>query len=628
MTEMDGKSMDLKKDNIKKLKQLFPEIVTENKIDYEKFQMVLGEEVETQSERFNFTWAGKTEALKISQIPSQSTLLPCKQDSKEWNNTENLYIEGDNLEILKLLQKSYFEKIKVIYIDPPYNTGNDFVYKDNFKDSLDNYKKITGQIDTDGNMNTTNTESNGRYHSDWLNMMYPRLKLARNLLTDDGVIFISIDDNEQSNLKKMSDEIFGENNFVSTVIWQRAYSPVNLKKHFSVNHDYILAYAKNMSLLECNGLKRSEVANDRYANLDNDYRGKWTSSDLSVGPAIADKVYEIVTPSGRKILPPSGYCWRLSRNRFDDFVKDNRIWFGKSGNNTPRIKRFLNEVKDGITPLTIWEYKEVGHSQSAKQDLKKLFDGKSYFDYPKSVPLIKRILELYTKGDSIILDFFSGSATTAHSVMQLNTEDNGRRKFLMVQLPENLQEKSEAYQNGYKNICEIGKERIRRAGKMIEDEIKEKNSGDLFKEEFKKLDTGFKVFKLDTSNIKKWNPNLDKDDLDLIDNLNNIKPDRTKEDLLYEIIIKMGLELTYPIEEITIGENKIFSVAFGNLMICLDDVINIEVADEMVKQFNKLSPDTWKVVFFDNGFVSDNDKTNAKEILKCAGLSEENFTTI
>lgn len=431
-----------------------------------------------------FTWYGKENAIIESMTPSTGTLRPDKKSSKNWDDTENLYIEGDNLEVLKLLQKSYFGKVKMIYIDPPYNTGNDFIYPDNFKDNITNYKKVTSQT------TKANPETNGRYHTDWLNMMYPRLKLARNLLTNDGVIFISIDDSEVENLKKISNEIFGENNFIANIVWERAYSPVNLKKHFSENHDFVLCYSKNIDLCKCNGLKRDEDANSRYKNLDNDPRGKWKSSDLSVGPMIKEKVYEITTPSGRKVMPPKGYCWRLSKERFQEYIDDNRIWFGEDGNNVPSIKRFLSEVKTTVTPMTIWKYTEVGHSQSATQKLKNLFDDKSCFNYPKPVDLIKRMIELYSDDESIILDFFSGSATTSHSIMQLNFEDKGLRKFIMVQLPEKIDEKSEAYKAGYKNICEIGKERIRRAGDKIVSENKDK-------EGIEKLDIGFKVFKLE-----------------------------------------------------------------------------------------------------------------------------------
>ncbi len=617
ITTLDGKTPDIAKENIQKLKQLFPEVFTEGKIDFEKLQQVLGEYVEDSNERYNFTWNGKGRALRLSQTPSLGTLRPCKEESKDWDTTGNLYIEGDNLEVLKLLQKSYYGKVKMIYIDPPYNTGKDFVYKDDFHDSLENYKKITGQVDDSGNALSTNTEASGRYHTDWLNMMYPRLRLARNLLTDDGVIFISIDDNEVHNLRKICDEVFGEDNFVAQVIWERAYAPVNLKKHFSECHDYILCYAKNIDLLNCNGLPRDEKVDSRYRNPDNDPRGVWQSDNLTVGPAIPEKVYEIVTPNGRKIMPPSGRCWLYTKDKLMEMIADNRIWFGEDGGNVPRVKRFLSEVKQGLTPMTIWKYTEVGHSQDAAQKLKALFDGKDYFDYPKSIDLIKRCLQLYTERGSLVLDFFSGSATTAHAVMQLNAEDGGNRKFIMVQLPEPTDEDSEAYKAGYMNICEIGKERISRAGEKIKEEIGL---------EAQNLDIGFKVFKLDTSNIRKWQPDYDNLEQSLLEYVDNYVEGRTELDVVYEIMFKYGLDLTYPVDEFIIAQKKVYSIGFGMLMICLDDEITTEIAKGILEKIKELSPESSRVVFKDNGFKTDSNKTNIKEILKCGGIEE--FITI
>lgn len=619
ITTLDGKTPDIAKENIQKLKQLFPEVFTESKVDFEKLQQVLGEYVEDSNERYNFTWNGKGRALRLSQTPSLGTLRPCKEESKDWDTTGNLYIEGDNLEVLKLLQKSYYGKVKMIYIDPPYNTGKDFVYKDDFHDSLENYKRITGQVDGDGKALSTNTETSGRYHTDWLNMMYPRLRLARNLLADDGVIFISIDDNEVHNLRKICDEVFGEDNFVAQVIWERAYAPVNLKKHFSECHDYILCYAKNIDLLNCNGLPRDEKVDSRYRNPDNDPRGVWQSDNLTVGPAIPEKVYEIVTPNGRKIMPPSGRCWLYTKDKLMEMIADNRIWFGEDGGNVPRVKRFLSEVKQGLTPMTIWKYTEVGHSQDAAQKLKALFDGKDYFDYPKSIDLIKRCLQLYTERGSLVLDFFSGSATTAHAVMQLNAEDGGNRKFIMVQLPEPTDEDSEAYKAGYMNICEIAKERIRRAGEKIKEENKNK-------ENIENLDIGFKVFKLDTSNIRKWQPDYDNLEQSLLEYVDNYVEGRTELDVVYEVMLKYGLDLTYPVEEFTIAQKKVYSIGFGMLMICLDDEITTEVPRGILAKIKELSPESSRVVFKDNGFKTDSNKTNIKEILKSGGIEE--FITI
>ena len=615
--------MDLIAENIAQLKALFPEAVTEGKIDFEVLKNLLGGEIEKRQEYYKFTWNGKEAARAYARIPSMGTLRPCVEESSGKDGTpgkfdsENLYIEGDNLEVLKLLQGPYHKKVKMIYIDPPYNTGKDFVYPDNFRDSIGNYKALTGQTDADGASTRANPETSGRYHTDWLNMMYPRLILARNLLADDGVIFISIDDSEIANLRKVADDVFGEENFLADVIWERAYSPISLKKHFSPSHDYMVCYAKNIEVAVCNGLQRSAEANDRYSNPDNDPRGPWKSSDLSVGPAIPEKIYEITTPSGRRVLPPNGYCWRLDRQRFQEFVNDNRIWFGETGNNVPAIKRFLSEVKQGITPMTIWKYQDVGHSQDAAQALKKLFGDKAVFDYPKSVELIKRAISLYSSPDSIILDFFSGSATTAHAVMELNAKDNGSRKFIMVQLQEACESDSEAAKAGYKNICEIGKERIRRAAKKIKEENPQ-FSGDM----------GFKVFKLDTSNIVPWNPNAEDLRSDLYKAVDNVLADRSTEDLLYEVLLKCNLPLTLPIEEKKFGENTVYIVGAGALAICLDKTIPQTVAEEIVKLRAEYAPIVpMQVVFRDNGFT-DVAKTNALQILKQAGFEEKSVQTI
>lgn len=616
MEKLQGTSMNIVQDNIEKLKEIFPEIFTEGKIDFEVLKQLLGEKIEIDKERYSFTWKGKAEARQIAQEVSSGTLRPFKEDSKDWDNTENIYIEGDNLEVLKLLQKSYHGKIKMIYIDPPYNTGKDFVYKDNFKDSLKNYLEITSQIGKDGQRLSTNSETDGSYHSKWLNMMYPRLKLARNLLTDDGVIFISIDDNEQENLKKICDEIFGEENFIAQVIWERAFSPVNLKKHFSESHDYIICYSKNKELSICNGLKRGKEADDRYSNPDNDIRGPWTSGDFSVGPAVEANIYEIITPNGRSCFPPNGRSWRVSEEKFKEMVTENRVWFGEDGSGVPRQKRFLKDVKNSITPMTIWKYTEVGHSQEATKNLKELFNNVHVFDYTKSVELLKRCIELYNQKDSIILDFFSGAATTAHAVMQLNSEDGGNRKYIMVQLPEVCDEKSEAYKAGYKNICEIGKERIRRAG------VKIKTDESLPMENREKLDIGFKVFKLDSSNIKEWDSEANNLKQMLLDSVDNIKLDRTSLDILYEVLLKYGLELNVPIEE---NEN-FYSIGGGTLLVNLNKEIDTEVIDSICEEYRNLLEidEDFKttVVLRDSAFKNDVDKTNAMKKLEQSGIKE------
>lgn len=541
MTENDRKfeatTPNFKSEAAKKIAKLFPEVVADGQIDTDALEELLSPDLEDEeaNEKYKFTWRGKRNAKRIADAPARTTtLIADKKSSKDWDATKNVYIEGDNLEVLKLMQKAYSEKVKVIYIDPPYNTGHDFVYKDKYHDPYDNYLRETGQIDAAGNVTTTNRESNGRFHTDWLNMMYPRLKLARNLLMDDGVIFISIDDNEDANLKKICDEIFGENNFLAQVVWERAYAPINLKKNFSESHDYILVYAKDASIVETRGIPRGDEADNRYSNPDNDPRGVWQSDNLSVGPAIESNIYPVTTPSGRVVEPPAGRSWRLSQKAFRERLKDNRIWFGSDGNGVPRMKRFLSELKKpGITPMTIWKYKEVGHSQEATQQLQKLMCGKKYFDYPKPVKLIQRAVQLYSENDSIILDFFSGSATTAQSVIEQNAEDGGHRKFIMVQLPEKTSKKSVAYKDDYKTIPEIAEERIRRAGKQIQ----EKHS-DI------KFDTGFKVFKLESSTIKQWDDNPDKftEQLEMLHS--PFTQDSTNDQRALEIAIKSGISLT------------------------------------------------------------------------------------
>ena len=611
MEKMDGKTMDIVAENVGKLKELFPEAFTEGKVDFDILKEVLGTFVDDRDERYSFTWNGKSKARMIAQTPSTGTLRPCREESVDWDSTQNIFIEGDNLEVLKLLQKSYHKKVKMIYVDPPYNTGKDFVYKDNFKDNIKNYKEITGQVDGEGRNISNNPETSGRYHTDWLNMMYPRLKLARNLLKDDGVIFISIDDNEVSNLRKMCDEIFGEENFIAELIWERAYAPKNDAKFISNSHDYVLMYSKSIELFQIGRLPRTEEANARYKNPDNDPRGVWKPSDLSVKTYNAECDYPITTPSGRVIEPPAGRCWRLSKKAFSERLQDNRIWFGPDGNSVPSIKRFITELKyDGMAPTSILFYKEVGHSQEGAKEVVSLFDGKGHFDGPKPKRLLGRLLTLAnTNPDDLILDFFAGSATTADAVLQLNTEDKGTRRFIVAQLPETIGEKSESFKAGYKTIAEISKERIRRSAAKIKEENPEYN-GDL----------GFKVFKLDSTNIKPWEVDFDMTERTLEDFISNIKTERREEDVLYEILLKYGLDLTLPISERTIAGKKVFDIGMGALIICLADAISLEVVEGIAKLKDELNPEIMRVVFKDSGFKDDVVKTNAVQILKQAGI--------
>ena len=610
MEKLRMHSLDKLNDNILKIGALFPNCLTERinsngeverAIDFDVLRQELSKEiVEGNEERYQFTWPDKKNAMRLANAPINKTLRPCREESVDFDATQNLYIEGDNLEVLKLLQETYLGKIKMIYIDPPYNTGNDFVYEDDFSQSAEEYFANSGQQDEDGNRLVQNTESNGRFHTDWLNMMYPRLKLAKDLLSDDGVIFISIDDNEKRNLKNLCDEIFGEVNFVASIIWKKKYGIQNDAKYFSANHDYVLVYSKTIGSYKQNLLPRTEEQNKRYRNPDNDPRGPWKAGDMSVGRYTPKDCYEIVTPSGRKVLPPSGNSWRLSEDTFKAYLADNRIWFGADGNNVPAIKRFLTEVKDGTVSSTIWEYDEVGHTDKAKKELNALFDGKAYFDYPKSVLFIKKMLVLATSQDSIVLDFFSGSATTAHAVMQLNAEDGGKRKFIMVQLPEECDTKSEAYKAGYKNICEIGKERIRRAGKKI------KEDNPLTTQD---LDIGFRVLKCDSSNMKDVYYTPSEYNSGLFDALaDNIKEDRTPEDLLFQVMLDLGVLLSSKIEAVEIGGKHIYNVEDGYLMACFDS----DLTDEVITEVAKLQP--YYFVMRDSSMASDSVAANFEQI--------------
>ena len=616
MEKIKGTSLDIVKENILKLKEIFPEAFCEDKIDFQKLKEVLGCYVEDKEERYKFEWHGKSKALRLSQTPSRGTLRPCKEESKNWGSTQNLYIEGDNLEVLKLLQKSYQSKIKMIYIDPPYNTGHDFIYKDDYKDNLKHYLEITKQVDEDGNKTSTNSETNGRYHTNWLNMMYPRLRLAKNLLTDDGVIFISIDDNEVSNLKKICDEIFGEENFVTSIVWEKVHTRKNSAKYFSSSHEYLLCYAKKKQLDI--GWVRNLIPrenNDAYKNPDKDPNGPW-----KLDPIIAHNYYAadytIIKPNGILLSRPKDGYFRYSEETWLKKVSEGAVVWGDN-DSYPLIKRYLKDVQDGLVPKTLFDRVFAGDSASANKDIKDLFNFGSIFDYTKPVKLIKRLLQISTKkhNHDIILDFFSGSATTAQSIIQLNFEDFGNRKFIMVQFPEFVDCKSESFKAGYKDVCEIGTERIRRAGDKIVNE-------NTTKESIQNLDIGFKVFKLDSSNIKPWNPDFDSIQLSLRDMVDNFVPNRSEEDVVYEIMLKYGIDLTYPIEVKEVNGKKVFSIGFGALIICLDNDITLDVVHGIVDLKNKLNSQATRVVFKDNGFKNDTVKTNALEILKKNNFEE------
>ncbi len=574
--------------------------------------MVVGNE-----ERYQFTWPDKKQSVLLANAPINKTLRPCREESVDFDNTENLYIEGDNLEVLKLLQETYLGKIKMIYIDPPYNTGNDFVYNDEFGMRNEEWDEVSGNYDEDGNQIVgkleKNTENNGRFHTDWLNMIYPRLKIANDLLSDDGVIFISMDDDEQVNLKKICDEIFGVANFIDTIIWKKLYGGKNDARWFAHYHDYILVYAKNKEKWFPNLLPRGEKQNDRYKNPDNDPRGPWTSADFSQFGPTSNCVYEIITPNGTRYYPKEGKRWITTYESYLKLRAENRLWFGENGGNIPRLKRYLSEVKDGISQTTFLDFTEVGHSDEANKELKTLLNGK-FFDYPKPTRLLYRLAYLGTDKDDIILDFFSGSATTAHAVMQLNAEDGGHRKFIMVQLPEKTDEKSEAYKAGYKNICEIGKERIRRAGQKIRNEklgMRNENGGDnsSLLTSNSSLDIGFRVLKCDSSNMKDVYYNPAEIDISMFDNwVDNIKDDRTPEDLLFQVMLDLGVLLSSKIEETVIAEKKVFNVADGFLIACFDEKLTTETITAIAKQ------KPYYFVMRDNGFADDSVATNFEQI--------------
>eukprot|EP00828_Plagiopyla_frontata_P042331 TRINITY_DN6284_c0_g1_i3.p1 TRINITY_DN6284_c0_g1~~TRINITY_DN6284_c0_g1_i3.p1 ORF type:complete len:490 (-),score=34.64 TRINITY_DN6284_c0_g1_i3:148-1617(-) len=481
MDKMGFETVDGTDKNMDKIAELFPQVVTEVKgengeikraVKWDVLKELLSGEYVEGGECYEFTWPGKREAIAEAAKPIRKTLRPCKEESKNWDTTENLYIEGDNLEVLKLLQESYLGKVKMIYIDPPYNTGKDFVYRDNFHKSKSEYEEELGLVDEDDeNRLVQNTETNGRFHSDWCSMIYPRLVLANNLLREDGVVFISIDDNEVQNLRKICDEIFGEQNFIAQLVWQRAYAPKNDARFVSNSHDYIVFYAKNINNFTIGRLPRTEEANARYSNPDNDSRGVWKASDISVKTYNETCDYPITTPSGRIVEPPAGRCWSLSKKAFFERLPDNRIWFGSDGNSTPAMKRFLSELKfDGMAPTSILFYKEVGHSQEGAQEVVSLFEDKGTFDGPKPIRLLERLLTLANLNeDSIVVDFFSGSGTTAHALIKRNADRGTKCKFILVQLPEETNKRSK--DSGFPTICEIGKERIRRAGEKIKEEI-------------------------------------------------------------------------------------------------------------------------------------------------------------
>lgn len=618
MNKLDGKTLDLVEQNIDELKKLFPEVITEGKIDFDRLRLLLGDEVDTGKEKYEFTWPGKSECIRLSQQQSTGTLRPDKESSKDWDTTQNLYIEGDNLEVLRLLQKAYHRKVKMIYIDPPYNTGNDFIYKDDFIDNVKNYKDKTEQS------MKANPATGGRYHTDWLNMIYPRLRLARNLLMDEGVIFISIDDNEVDNLKKICNEVFGESNYICDFI-RKGSGGRQDSKHYAIIHEYVLCYSKDINYF----ISGKEIKNDDvYPFYDMDKKlhyktqllRKW--GENSRREDRPNLYYPIPDPEGNDLYPMLSEteegCWRWGKKKMIEEINHGNVEFKKKNGKWIAYEKIYEPAEgNSKTKLYTTIVDNISNSSGAPL-LKELFNGK-VFNYPKPLELIKRIIQVgnIDKG-SIILDFFSGSATTAHAVMHLNAEDEGSRKFILVQLPEVIDNNSEAYKAGFYNICEIGKERIRRAGEKIKEEYKDK-------EGIENLDTGFKVFKLDTSNLKAWDPDVEELEETLKGMVDPIKEDRTQEDMLYEIMLKYGIDLTMPLEEIQIKGKNAYSIGLGYMIVCLEDGLTLDVI-EAIGAMKQSGREIARVVFRDSGFADDNVKTNAVQLLKKFGI--EDFRTI
>ena len=610
---LELKSADGTKLNLEALYQIAPSCFTEVKdektgelrhvVNFTTLRQLLGDDaVDDAPEMYQFTWPGKQEARREAARPITDTLRPCPEESVDWDTTQNLYIEGDNLAVLKLLQKGYMGKVKMIYIDPPYNTGNDFVYHDDFAVSQKEMDLFSGDVDEEGNRYRKNTESNGRFHSDWCSMIYSRLAATRSLLSEDGVIFISIDDNEVENLRKICDDIFGEKNFIAQLIWERAYSPKNDARFISNSHDYVLMFAKDINQFVIGRLERTEEANARYSNPDNDPRGVWKPSDMSVKTYSAESDYPITTPSGRIVEPPAGRCWSLSKNAFFERLRDNRIWFGSDGNSVPCIKRFLSELKfDGMAPTSILFYKDVGHSQEGAQEVVALFGDKGVFDGPKPVRLLQRLITLANlNDDSIVLDFFSGSATTAHALMKTNAEKDKHCKFILVQLLEEVSEKKK--DQGYETICGIGKERLRRAGRNIKEE-----SGLMAQN----LDTGFRVFKLSDSNFNEVYFTPKEFTQDLLSGLeSNIKEDRTDLDLLFGAMLDWGVQLSLPMSKETVDGCDIYTVNEGDLVACFSENVTENVVSAMAAKM------PLRVLFRDSCFSEDKAKINVFELFK------------
>ena len=609
---LDLRSHDVLAERREGLFRLFPEVETEGgQIDFEQLQLALGDAVDVGRERYGLSWPGKADCFRAIQSPSRSTLRPIPAESIDFTSTRNLIIEGDNLEVLKLLQKSYLGKVKMIYIDPPYNTGNDFIYPDNYADQLNSYLEYTGQVDSEGRRLGTNTESEGRFHSRWLSMMYPRLYLARNLLREDGAIFVSIDDGELAGLRQLCDEVFGEENFVATFIWQKRTTREN-RRVFSFNHDYIVCFSRSAEEFKSSRglLPLTDEVRARYSNPDDDPRGTWQSVSLNAqaGHATESQFYSIVTPGGRTVEPPPGRCWLVTEARFEELVEDNRIWFGSDGRNVPRLKVFASEGREGLTPHTLWSAEEVGTNDEAKKDLIRLFDGRDVYDTPKPTPLIQRLIQIAVPdSEGIVLDFFAGSGATAQAVMEVNKGDGGDRRFILVQLPEIVD------REGFGTIADITKERVRRAAARLGEDDEALSKA--------RHDRGFRAFNLAESNVIAWDAEAPSDlaslQLALEAQVDHIREGRSDLDVLYEILLKSGYELTVPLDIVTMDGKSVYSIDDGSLLVFLGSTPTLE----LIRSMAAARPE--RVVMLDGAFAGDDSlKANAAQTFRLGDVGE------
>ncbi|WP_433703446.1 site-specific DNA-methyltransferase [Prescottella equi] len=609
-------SPDLTDANIDKLAKLFPSVVTETidaegnparAINFELLRQELSDYVvEGPQERYQLDWPGKRAAAFAANAPIAKTLRPVREESVDFDTTKNLFIEGDNLDALKLLQESYLGKVKLIYIDPPYNTGSDFVYEDNFADTTESYLVQSGQSDDSGSRLVTNSETNGRFHSDWLTLMYSRLRLARNLLAQDGVIFVSIDDHERDNLKRIMDEVFGERSFVACVIWRKKASP-DARSTIGAVHDYILCYVRESDNRKA-AIGKMALGQKRmaaFSNPDDDHRGPWASVDMTgmTGRATKDQYFSVTLPSGRVIQPPEGRSWGLIERTFNELRADNRIWFGREGNNVPRIKRFLSET-EGQTVPTYWDFSEVGSNEEATDEILSLFNGIKAFDTPKPVRLMRRLLEIGTSNDSehVVLDFFAGSGSMADAVIRQNAEDGGDRRFIIVQINEDCNSKSEAAKAGYKTIAQVSRERIRRAADEAKNQVQPTS---------REFDSGFRSLRIDSTNMADVERTPDQTDQLTLDQLeSSIKSGRSGEDLLFQVMLDWGLDLTMTTTVETFNGHEVFVVEDGALIACFDSEVSLDLMRTIAER------EPLRAVFRDSGFASDDARINAEQIFR------------